>query len=277
MSAWIVVPCLLALRDEYNRVSPNRDKGADGTIGDSSHSSSSDHTPDEDSVVLRARDADHVNEVHALDIDSSGPWPGGPAWFDASVERVVQQQRDDGDQCRLEYVIWNRRIASRTHGWVWRPYTGTSDPHTNHAHFSARYTSAQEADTRPWGVEEDTMTKAELLALLGDMEVRRALCRAVAFTDDVLPAPAGSRNPDGSPNTHWSVWGYLANNYTAVIGARTYAAAARDLAGRDDVDEQALAAALAQQVAAALPQGQPVTTEQLQAALVGALRQLAAA
>jgi hypothetical protein len=38
MSAWVVVPNLLKLRDEFNLVSPKRDKGADGTIGDSNHS-----------------------------------------------------------------------------------------------------------------------------------------------------------------------------------------------------------------------------------------------
>ena len=50
-----------------------------------------------------------------------------------------------------------RRIASRSWGWTWRDYT-EDDPHINHAHFSARYTTAQEADTRPWGVyQEDDM------------------------------------------------------------------------------------------------------------------------
>jgi hypothetical protein len=34
MSAWVVVPNLLKLRDEFNLVSPKRDKGSDGTIGD---------------------------------------------------------------------------------------------------------------------------------------------------------------------------------------------------------------------------------------------------
>jgi hypothetical protein len=62
MSAWVVVPNLLKLRDEFNLVSPKRDKGSDGTIGDSNHNSSSDHTPDEDSRVLKDHDADNKNE-----------------------------------------------------------------------------------------------------------------------------------------------------------------------------------------------------------------------
>jgi hypothetical protein len=149
MSDWILVPCLVALRAEFNAVSPSRDRGADGSIGDSSHTSSSDHTPDEDSDVLRDHDADHKNEVHALDIDSSGPWPGGAAWFDAAVKGIVDRHRR-GEDDRLQYAIWNRKIASRSYGWVWRTYTGTADPHTNHVHFSARYTTTQEQDTSRW-------------------------------------------------------------------------------------------------------------------------------
>lgn len=167
MSTWIVTPCLLALRDEFDRVSPKRDKGADGTVGDTAHqkTGTSDHLPDEDTPALRSKDADHRNEVHALDIDSSGPWPGGATWFNAAIDRVLDQQRRDSSECRLEYIIWNRRIASRTRGWVWRTYTGTADPHTNHAHFSARYLSRAEGDTHPWGVyEEDDVPTADQIS-----------------------------------------------------------------------------------------------------------------
>lgn len=164
MSSWILVPCLVALRGEYDQVSPRRDKGADGSIGDAAHASSSDHSPDEDSIVLRARDSDNTNEVHALDIDSSGPWPSD-GWFDASVKRLVERHRTGLDD-RLQYVIWDGRIANRdVQGWAWRAYSG-ADRHTNHAHFSARYTTAAEADTSPWGVltatlEEDTLSWSE--------------------------------------------------------------------------------------------------------------------
>lgn len=168
MSDWVVVPCLLVLRDEFNRAGPNRDKGADGTIGDSAHTSSSDHTPDEDSDVLRDHDADSKNEVHALDIDSSGPWPES-GWFNRTILALVAREKADYESPtvigRLQYVIHNRRIASRSWGWTWRDYDG-SDPHTNHAHFSARYLTAAESSTRPWGVyEEDDVTPAEIAAI----------------------------------------------------------------------------------------------------------------
>lgn len=149
MSAWVTVACLLTLRSEFNALAPDRDKGADGTIGDAAHSPSSDHAPDEDSPVLRGRDPDSVNEVHALDIDVDLRVPGLP------MERVVQhivalQRAGDG---RLRYVIFNRRIWQRDDGWREERYVG-DDPHTNHAHFSASYVAAQERRTDTWHLEE---------------------------------------------------------------------------------------------------------------------------
>src|SRR5690242_19070408 len=123
MSAWETVACLLVLRDEFNRVAPKRDKGSDGTIADSAHTSASDHTPDEDSDILRSRDSDHKNEVHALDIDSSGPWPdgkGGEAggWFDRTIHEIVAREKRDYESPtiigRAQNIIWRGKIASRS-------------------------------------------------------------------------------------------------------------------------------------------------------------------
>lgn len=176
VSAWIAVPCLVQGRSEFNQVSPNRDKGADGTIGDTNHSSSSDHTPDEDSDVLRGKDSDSTNEVHALDVDSTGPWPDGKrgdiegSWFDKKIKAIVERNKrlwfSADDKCPLQNVIWNGRIASLSWDWAWRDYTG-SDPHTNHAHFSARYDTSCENDTRSWGVatEEDEVTEDDIKAI----------------------------------------------------------------------------------------------------------------
>lgn len=163
MSDWILVPCLVTLRGEFNAVNPTRDKGADGSIGDSAHTSASDHTPDEDSDILRDHDADSKNEVHALDIDSSGPWPDA-GWFNRAILAIVERHRTGADN-RLQYVIWNGRIASRSWGWTWRAYSG-ADPHTNHAHFSSRYTTAQESDTRPFGVASKGLADMDLDELL---------------------------------------------------------------------------------------------------------------
>lgn len=129
-----LIPCLKTLRSEFNALSPGRDKSSDGWIGDAKHQSeTSDHNPDSQGRVL------------AIDIDSTGPWP-------APFGDLVESLRGDP---RLEYVIWNRRIASRSQDWKWRTYTGTSDPHTNHAHFSARHDHVGQNLTQSWGLEEE--------------------------------------------------------------------------------------------------------------------------
>lgn len=133
MTAPFLVACLVELRAEFNHLSPDRDKGSDGWIGDAAHQAEvSDHNPDSQGRVL------------ALDIDSTGPWP-------RPFGDLVELMRGDS---RLEYIIWNRRIASRSQGWTWRTYTGTSDPHTGHAHFSARHDHTGNTSTAAWPLED---------------------------------------------------------------------------------------------------------------------------
>ncbi len=200
MSSWVTVPCLLALRDEFNQLNPERDRGADGTIGDSTHTSKSDHTPDEDSDYLRSKDADKTNEVHALDVDSTGPWPRP---FASLVMDVIAWERarwlDPDDVCRLEYVIFNRQIYSRSRNFEPVKYTG-DDPHTNHAHFSARYLTHAENDTSPWGLTREArlvMEFAEFITSIarslddtqqdqpGDVANRKALDKVVRYMTKV--------------------------------------------------------------------------------------------
>lgn len=153
MSAWVVIPCLLSLQKEFDQLNPSRDRGAEGFVADSSHLSTSDHTPDEDSDALRNKDSDHINEVHAYDCDSTGPWPGTN--FHSIVMKVIEGEKkkwnDPNDKCRLNYVIHDRVIYDKDNNFVGVTYTG-SDPHTNHAHFSGRYETSCENDTRPWGI-----------------------------------------------------------------------------------------------------------------------------
>jgi len=156
MASWILVPCLVSLRSEFNAVAPGRDRSSDGSIGDTAHSrSSSDHNPDETGSTP-SEDADSINEVHAVDVDKDLRTAG---WtMQKAVEIIVVRHRQGRDD-RLQNVIYNRRIWSRSWGWTTRTYTG-ANAHTQHAHFSARYTTAQERDTRPWGLleaEDDDM------------------------------------------------------------------------------------------------------------------------
>jgi hypothetical protein len=153
-----LVPALATLRAEFNAIAPRRDKGSDGWIGDAAHTRRiSDHNPDPAGRVL------------AVDIDATGPWTD--VTFDALVQSVVDRQRRGLDR-RLEYVIWNRRIASRASGWAWQRYTGTSDPHTSHAHFSARHDHTGNASTAPWYLEEAMLTSATIDKIVSTLLAR---------------------------------------------------------------------------------------------------------
>jgi hypothetical protein len=205
VSAWKVIPCLLALREEFDLIAPDRDRGSDGTIADSNHTSRSDHTPDEDSDYLRGRDSDRVNEVHALDVDTSGPWPVPfPVLFAEIIDREQRRWHDPNDRCRLEYAIFNRLIYERDNDFRPVTYTGTSDPHTGHAHFSARYLTDTENDISPWGVQEAVDVTPEqvetaVLKVLRSTDGQAAIREAAG--DGVLerpfPAPAGVEDADG--------------------------------------------------------------------------------
>lgn len=156
MAGWILVPCLVSLRTEFNQLSPTRDKTSDGSIGDLAHQQEpSDHNPDETGNTP-TKDADHINEVHAIDVDRDLRRSG---WtMEKCLEIIVTRHRSGRDD-RLQNIIYNRRIWSRSWGWTARAYTGAS-AHTEHAHFSARYTTPQENDTRAWGLlegEDDDM------------------------------------------------------------------------------------------------------------------------
>lgn len=150
MASWILVPCLVSLRDEFNALAPARDKASDGSIGDTAHAySSSDHNPDETGATPY-EDADKRNEVHAIDTDDDLRLPG---WTMAKCIGIVVMRHRTGLDDRLQNIIYDRRIYSRSWGWTAHAYNGPS-PHTEHAHFSARYTDAAESNTKPWGLLE---------------------------------------------------------------------------------------------------------------------------
>jgi hypothetical protein len=150
MADWVLIPCLKALFAEFDHIAPGRDKASDGSIGDTAHQQeTSDHNPDETGSVP-IHDSDHVNEVHAIDVDNN------LNESDLTMEKVVQfllGRCRSGAEKRLRYIIYNRRIWSASSGWVQKTYTGKS-PHTEHAHLSASYNSNHEADTSSWRLED---------------------------------------------------------------------------------------------------------------------------
>lgn len=145
-----LVACLARLRDQFNHEFPARAKGSDGWIGDAFHDSTSDHAPD------------RLGRVRALDITTELNRPGVTLWAVCEDLRLRHQLGLDN---RLEYIIHDGKIAGTWNGWVWETYTGTSDPHTNHAHFSARADGTGYTDTRPWGLE-DIVTRDELRTVI---------------------------------------------------------------------------------------------------------------
>ena len=130
MASWRLNPALTRFRSEVDARYPKRDKKSDGTIGDAAHqATNSDHNPDKD------------GSVDAWDMDS-GPNVDVQACINAALKHES-----------IQYIIYNRRITSRTWGLgTWRPYTGAS-PHTEHVHFNTR--PSHENSTKPWFPEED--------------------------------------------------------------------------------------------------------------------------
>jgi hypothetical protein len=251
---WILVPCLVQLRTEFNRIAPDRDKTTDGSIGDTAHAAggNSDHLPDEEFDALHDHDADSKNEVHAIDMDKDLRVPG------LTMERVVQHLVNRcraGAERRLTYIIYNRRIWSASRGWVQRTYAG-SNPHDKHAHFSASYTTARESDTSSWHLED--------LVALSEAEIK-AIAKAV--WDHVEPNPyddgATTRRMGGdlrmlefrADNRLKSTNGRLDTANTSLAQVLSLVT---ELAGRDLVDEPAIAAAVraglpASAIVAAIP------------------------
>lgn len=139
--SWRLAPSLNDLSSEVQRKWPGHDHSRDGAIGDAAHQRvPSGHNPDSRGVV------------HAIDVDINGIDP------DELVRAVI---RDGKRRLRVWYVIYNRRIYSRTYGWV-ANYYGGSDPHTGHVHielidelnprYSMRQIEAAENNRAGWGL-----------------------------------------------------------------------------------------------------------------------------
>jgi hypothetical protein len=141
VAAWVKVKWIQPLFDACNTLAPDRSHAQDGTIGDLAHASgTSGHNPDDTPGVQAERqDADSIPEVRAADVDSRG----------IPMERVVQAvlHGPASELNRLIYIIFNRRIWSKSNGWRQAVYTG-DDPHDTHAHFSGD--PAADEDSRPW-------------------------------------------------------------------------------------------------------------------------------
>ena len=126
-TSWHLAPSLAQLRREINARWPNRDKSTDGSVGDLSHAArASDHNPNS------------RRSVNAIDIDEDGI----DAW--GLVDLAITDPR-------VNYVIYERKIWQRKHGFKPRPYSGIN-AHRKHVHVSIIQSVAAEQNTTPWGV-----------------------------------------------------------------------------------------------------------------------------
>lgn len=184
------VPSSTSLVEEVNWLAPGRDKSSDGTIGDSAHASSaSNHNPDETGNTGGNEDSDSINEVHARDIDNSGPWP--PGWNMERIVQIILARCRAGIETRAFEIIYNRRIWTAARDWIEREYRG-SNPHDHHAHFSFRYGSGSgqsnpENRTGPWGIREARELELAPPKQEDEMDIQEyfaSIARAVAVPAD---------------------------------------------------------------------------------------------
>lgn len=157
MSAWEVSPILAPLIADVRLEHPGV---VIGTIGDPDHQQEvSDHNRDQWGFVCAA---DFMIGVH---------------FTAADAEALFQRLRALHDG-RTAYVIYNRRIFSRTVSpWTVRPYAG-DDPHTGHVHVSVVHGSNPHPTTS-WNIyphPEDDMPSAEEVA---DLTVAKLLSKTL--------------------------------------------------------------------------------------------------
>jgi len=97
--------------------------------------------------VPGARPSDHHPDsrgiVHAIDITAAGILPG--TVLALTARNAVPSA----------YVIWNRRIYSRSRGFSGITYTGPH-PHTDHLHVSLLYGTTYENWAASWGIANVT-------------------------------------------------------------------------------------------------------------------------
>jgi hypothetical protein len=140
------------------------------------------------------------------------------------MEKVVQfllARCRSGAERRLRYIIWNRRIWSASSDWVQKTYTGAS-AHTEHAHFSASYTSSLEASTASWHLEDIpvALTAADKAALIDGVadEVMKRLRQTADVLSDTERARQAKATWDyqlarpGEPGKTTSAGAYQAYN-----------------------------------------------------------------
>ena len=243
--AWFVVPALDALRLQLNAAFPGRDRTSDGAKGNELHAvTRSSHNPDKSGLPEYA-DGDAFDEVRARDFDNDLNHPG------ITAEHVVQHLLAGARAGRfwwLRYLIYNRRIWTKSSGWKRAPYTGAS-PHDHHFHVNTDYTQAADTVT-------DVDYRLQDLIKGNDMDQKDALTAKTSVNGRTVGNVLGDvsnlrdwlivTNPAGvpTPPEAGSPLGQLFAMAKAFPSLVAQVAAIRTGVERDDVDEAAIAAAV---------------------------------
>lgn len=209
-------------------------------------------------------------------------WDAGPgdwAGIDAALRAAAAVIGAENVGVYGSYATVSHCHSAGSARWFWMTYAwsgGRTPPSFVHLYqyrngqriggADCDFTRALQPDYGQWGyVEEDDMTVDELVsALQSNGKLRAAICDAVFNTDNVVKAPASAGADSVKANPFWAPGTLLGNTYNGVVSTRNYAAAA---AAQEDPAK--FAAALA-------PFLTGVSAADLQAALVGALKELAA-
>lgn len=136
-TSWRLAESLRVLRDQVNKLSPNRSKVSDGTIGNAEHASrSSDHNPwVKDGKIGIVTGEDITKDIqHGID--------------SRKLAEALVASRDS----RIKYIISDGQICSGDAGpspWKWRKYTGKNSHH-HHVHISVKAVKKFYDDTSPW-------------------------------------------------------------------------------------------------------------------------------
>ena len=120
---------------------------------------------------------------------------------EVSMENTVQHTLTrcrNGEENRLRYIIFNKRIWSASNGWKQETYTG-SNPHDKHAHFSASYETKHESSTASWEL-------GDLVGLSGD-DLKKIEDIVKKYVGDVVDRwnNDGGRVPESDPNQQMTV------------------------------------------------------------------------
>lgn len=138
-----------------------------GGIGDAAHKLEASGHNEDDTAGVRAEDQDDdsIPEHRALD-----PMLG-PSFTKADADALVADLvGNEANRSRLLYVIFNRKIWSRSRGWAVRDYTG-SNPHTDHVHVSGE--ADADGNTSDWVLSGFSTGDDDMFCGYGDQGSRK--------------------------------------------------------------------------------------------------------